>query len=288
MKHILLATTALVVSAGIATADISWSGKGGAGSFSGKDADGETQSEIWSGIDVEFSASTTTDGGITFSIGEDIGGGKIADYADKELDVQGGAPGTPTLTVSSSLGSITLEENGIDDLYDDDQSGDIGITGAMGPFSVGIVYDSDPQDDDDGNKSPTMSYSLSGSVGDVSVTIVGTDANDTGVSAFEASLSYSTGDMTLGLSSDNVDGEATTEGSISYAMGDISVDIAADSDDGWDAGLTYASGPMSMSYATDNDEEWELDVSYSLGGGVTAQAAADHNDTFIAGVTFSF
>lgn len=278
MKHVLLATTALVVSAGVATADISWSGKGGAGSFSNDDG-----SEIWSGIDINFDASVTTDGGITMSIGEDIGGGKIADYGDKELDAQGGAPGTPSLTISSSLGSIKLKEGGVDDRYDDDQSGDIGIDGAMGPFSVGITYDSDPDDD-----KPAMSYSLAGAVGDVSVTIIGTDANDDGESAFKASLSYAMADMTLGLSSDNVDGEATTEGSLSYSMGDVSVNVSADSDDGWSAGLTYASGPMSMTYATDNDEEWELDVSYDLGGGVSAGAAADHANTFIAGVTFSF
>lgn len=283
MKHILLATTALVVSAGIATADISWSGKGGAGSYSGDNADGDNESKIWSGIDVNFAVSATTDGGITMSLSEDIGGGEIADFGDKELDAQGGAPGTPTLTISSSLGSITLKDQGIDDLYDDDQNGDIGISGSMGPFSVGITYDSDPAED-----KPGMSYSLSGSVGDVGVTIVGTDANDDGDSAFKASLSYATGDMTLGLSSDNVDGDATTEGSINYVMGDISVNVSADSDDGWDAGLTYSSSGMSLSYSTDNDEAWELDVSYDLGGGVVAQAAADANDTFLAGVTFSF
>ena len=46
-----------------------------------------TKSQIWAGIDsLNFGASVTTDSGITLSVSEDIGGGDLADYADKEIN----------------------------------------------------------------------------------------------------------------------------------------------------------------------------------------------------------
>ncbi|MGA0429623.1 MAG: hypothetical protein ACO3NF_11540, partial [Paracoccaceae bacterium] len=82
MKHVLLATTALAMTASFAAADVSLSGRAGAGSISGDTAGGDgmeagVSSEIWSGIDLNVSASVTTDSGVTVTVADDFGGGKL-------------------------------------------------------------------------------------------------------------------------------------------------------------------------------------------------------------------
>ena len=59
MKKILLATTALTMSASFAAADLSMSGRAGAGAIGGA-TDG-----VWSGIDINISASVETDGDLS-------------------------------------------------------------------------------------------------------------------------------------------------------------------------------------------------------------------------------
>ncbi|SMX26886.1 Porin [Pelagimonas phthalicica] len=76
MKHILLATTALVASAGIASAEIELSGSaemgiiGGSGEVGGVDVDIETQ--FHTDIDVTFTMSGETDNGLTFGASIDL------------------------------------------------------------------------------------------------------------------------------------------------------------------------------------------------------------------------
>ena len=62
------------MTASLASAYVSLFGRAGAGVLSNG-----TDSEVWSGIDIAISASVTIDGDMTLSVGDDIGGGKIAD-----------------------------------------------------------------------------------------------------------------------------------------------------------------------------------------------------------------
>jgi outer membrane protein OmpU len=284
MKHVLLATTALAMTASLAAAEVSLSGRAGAGVLSNS-----TDSEVWSGIDIAISASVTTDGGMTLSVGDDIGGGKLADYADKELDTQGegaGVPaiGTPAVTISMGGTSVKLDNQAIDDLYDDDQNGDIGISTAMGGATIGLTYDTEAA-----AGKPQMSYSLSGAMGAISLGVVGTDANDDGKSAYKVSASYGLGDATLSASADMVDGsDSVTKFGIAYAMGDVGLSYSADNQEDWDASVSYSAGNMTVSYATDEEDAYEIDASVSMGGGVSLNAATDSNETMILGVGFTF
>ena len=42
----------------------------------------------------------------------------------------------PTMTISYAGLTITAEQDAIDDLYDDSQNGDIGISGSMGGLEL--------------------------------------------------------------------------------------------------------------------------------------------------------
>jgi outer membrane protein OmpU len=289
MKHVLLATTALAMTASLAAAEVSLSGKAGAGVASVKVAGTKNleegaKSEIWTGIDLDVSASVTTDGGMTFTVSDDFGGGKIADYGDKELDNQTSDLDTPAVSVAMGGTTVTFDRQAIDDLYDDDQNGDIGFSTTMGAASIGLTYDTEAAEG-----KPQMSYSASGAMGAMSVGLVGTDANDDGKSAYKVSASMGLGDATVSASADMVDGDdAVTEFGVAYTMGDVSLSYSADNQEDWDASVSYSAGNMTVSYATDEEDAYEIDASVAMGGGVTVNASTDSNDTMILGVGFSF
>jgi outer membrane protein OmpU len=292
MKKILLATSALAMTASFAAAEVSVSGSAGAGSISGTAGAGNmgagVKSRVWAGIDVNFSGSVTTDSGITVSVSEDIGGGDLADYADKEINAQTGSMETPAVSIAFGATKITIEENAIDDVYDDDHHGDIGVSTSLGGASISVVYKAN---DNGGAADKSTSYSVGYTMGDVALSVAGTDNDgDSSGSAMKWSATYTMGDMTLGLSSDNNGTAAsTTEGSVSYKVGGgLSVSLAADDADGWDASATYAAGALTATYATDEASAWEADVKYDLGGGVSINAASDSNETSVIGINFSF
>ena len=144
MKKVLLATSALTLSAGFASADVSMSGTGGAGVFGANGAD----LSVYSGVDLGFALSGASDNGMTFSASLDMGGGQTLDAGDFELDTQDmGVDDNVSVTIGVSGLTIVLSQNGVDDLYDDDKAGDIGISGAMGDLTYSVVTgleDADP------------------------------------------------------------------------------------------------------------------------------------------------
>jgi outer membrane protein OmpU len=310
MKNILLTTAALVMTAGVASAEVTFSGNGGAGvSNSG------TDTEVWSGIDFNFSGSVTTDSGMTLSVGEDIGGGHLVDWGDKEVDTLGTTPGTPTITITSGSTSITLENQAIDDLYDDDQNGDIGFSTTLAGASIGLTVDTAATGTQAivagagcttaavtgatqvcttdavaaAAANPSFSYSISLPMAGFTVTAIGTDANDAGDAANKISAAYVMGDTTLTLSTDD-SGAAASVNKLAVAtmMGGASVTVSADDADDWDLSVGYTEGAISVSVSTDEVSAWETDVSVDLGGGAAFKVSGDSNDFVAAGVTFSF
>ncbi len=299
MKHVLLATTALAMTTSLAAAEVSLSGRAGAGVANTAAAgtngvSAGVTSEIWSGIDLNVSASVTTDNGVTISAGDDFGGGKLPDYADKELDAQTSDLDTPGVTVAVGGWSVGFDNQAKDDRYDNTQNGDITIDGTVGGLSVGITYDTDAQVHGGAGANAAImnagtSYALGYTMGDISLSVTGTDANDAGDAAMEWSGSYAMGDMTLSLSSDNNGaGDDVTEMGIAYAMGDLSVSLSADDANDWNASASYSTGGMSVSYATDEESAWEADVSYALGSGASVNASTDSTEFSVVGIEFTF
>jgi outer membrane protein OmpU len=272
MKHVLLATTALTMSAGFAAADISMSGKANAG-FSNTTTGGAEVNRASSGIDLNISASITTDNGVTLTVADDFGGGELIDYDDDyAVEAQTSDLDQPAITLSMGGSSVTFDPDSIDDLYDDDQSGDVQISTSVMGFTINYVMSNDT--DDDATRDPTStgaitaagaegttttgtnSYRLDYSAGDLAFAIAGTDSGDAGENeAMKWKATYSLGDMTLGIEmNNNGDLEDTTTGSISYAVGNgLSVTLSADDNDDWDASVSWSAGGISVSYVTDEE-----------------------------------
>ena len=134
MKRILLTTTSLVLAAGVAQADVSFSGMG---EVSYAQAGAADDMALRSGYDLNIAMSGASDNGITYLNGSDIGGGNTIDRNDDfAIDSQDMAETVPTMTIGYAGLTITAEQDAIDDLYDRRQNGDIGISGSMGGLAL--------------------------------------------------------------------------------------------------------------------------------------------------------
>ena len=279
MKKVLLATSALTLSAGFASADVSMSGSGGAGVFGASGAD----RSVYSGVDLGFSLSGASDSGMTFSASLDMGGGQTLDVGDFELDTQDmGTDDNVAVTIGVSGLTIELSQDGVDDLYDDDIAGDIGISGAMGDLTYSVVTGLEDAD-------PT-SLSIGYSAGAISGSVVSSDSGDA-EDAATVTVSYAMGDITVSAESDtDRTGADTSSVTVTYAMADgMSVSLE-NSEDVNTLSVSYASGAVSVAVEADDadDESWEATMAYDLGGGATFNLGTNDDETTFAGVGFSF
>ena len=276
MKKVLLATSALTLSAGFASADVSMSGTGGAGVFG---ADGADLS-VYSGVDLGFSLSGASDNGMTFSASLDMGGGQTLDTGDFELDTQDmGTDDNASVTIGVSGLTIVLSQDGVDDLYDDDKAGDIGISGAMGDLTYSVVTGLEDAD-------PT-SLSIGYTAGAVSGSVATSDDGD----ASTVSVSYAMGDITISAESDtDRAGADTSSVTLSYAMSDGMTVSIENSEDVNEVSVSYSSGAISVGITADDaaTESWEATMAYDLGGGATFNLGTNQDETTFAGVGFSF
>jgi outer membrane protein OmpU len=299
MKKVLLATSALFLTAGVASAEITFSGKAEAGVVSTKSgstagvADGaNTKAKVYSGYDFNVAGTATTDSGMSLSMGFDMGAGEMADIADEELDTQGATIATTALTISYNGLTLGLGDNKFDDLYDDTQNGDVSVSGAIGGLTVAIVSDADS--DDAANKDWNgTSYSVGYKIGDVTLGMKGTQHNDSGDAASVISAGYTMGDVTITLSRDDK-GKAkdVNKVAVSYSAGGVTLsgsatDAKVSGKSEWDASLAYTAGAVTIKAETDESDSWAADVAYDLGG-ATAFAMTNKEGVAIAGVSFAF
>ena len=276
MKKVLLATSALTLSAGFASADVSMSGTGGAGVFGAAGAD----LSVYSGVDLGFALSGASDNGMTFSASLDMGGGQTLDTGDFELDTQDmGTDDNVSVAIGVSGLTITLSQNGVDDLYDDDIAGDIGISGAMGDLTYSVVTGLEDAD-------PT-SLSIGYSAGAISGSVATSDEGD----ASTVTVTYAMGDITVSAESDtDRAGADTSSVTLTYAMSDGMTVSLENSEDVNTVSVSYASGAVSVAVEADDaaDESWEATMAYDLGGGATFNLGTNDDETTFAGVGFSF
>ena len=276
MKKVLLATSALTLSAGFASADVSMSGTGGAGVFGAAGAD----LSVYSGVDLGFALSGASDNGMTFSASLDMGGGQTLDVGDFELDTQDmGTDDNVAIDIGVAGVTITLSQNGVDDLYDDDIAADIGISGAMGDLTYSVVTGLEDAD-------PT-SLSVGYSAGAISGSVVTSDEGD----ASTVTVSYAMGDITVSAEADtDRAGADTSSVTISYAMSDGMTVSLENSEDVNEVSVAYSSGAISVGVTADDaaTESWEATMAYDLGGGATFNLGTNQDETTFAGVGFSF
>jgi len=308
MKRILLTTTSLVLAAGVAQADVSFSGTAGVALIddNGKSvynagtagaAATATSSAVdyvapvarstrdgmffESYYDFDITASAESDNGVSVSLGLDLGGGNKIDYNDDDkLEAQGGTATDADVTVGYMGWSLTVDHAGIDNLFDDDFGAqDYQISGTVAGWSVAVTGD---------ESASTSSYSLGGNVAGVALTFTGTDVKAAGGDASKIAASYNMGNgLTLSGSVQDEDGVAEDDSTIgfSYAMDAITVGytaiepghtyagVAGDFGDEWDLSVKYTAGDVVASFATDETEATTVIVDYALGGGASAFAA---------------
>ena len=172
-----------------------------------------------------------------------------------------------------------MSQNGVDDLYDDDKAGDIGISGAMGDLTYSVT--TGLEDDD-----PT-SLSVGYSAGAISGSVATSDDGD----ASNVSISYAMGDITISAESDtDRAGADTSSVTVSYAMSDGMTVSLENSEDVNELSVAYTSGAISVGISADDaaTESWEATMAYDLGGGATFNLGTNQDETTFAGVGFSF
>jgi hypothetical protein len=312
MKKVLLTTTALVMTAGVAAAEVSISGTAGVAAVKSADA----TARMTSGVDLNFAVSAAADNGLTMAATVDLGEGELVDYNDDfAVDSQCskarsdtaatnaaaavasgtydcgfvGSSASPAITLGYSGITVVVDAGGVDDLYDDAQHDDISVNMDLGGLDTTITMDTDAADSHG-------SYKVAYTMGDVTATLTGsTDpgshaaaAAANGVAARSANdysggklaLSYAMGDLTLNASTDdNGTMKSTNTAGFSYAMDAITITytLANTAEEGWkdyDAKLAYSAGAMTASIATDENGVSKVIAEYDLGGGATFFASS--------------
>ena len=313
MKRILLTTTSLVLAAGVAQADVSFSGTAGVALIDDNGArDAATAGTAAApsyGVDMFFesyydfdiTASAESDNGVSVSVGFDMGAGNKIDYNDDDVvEAQGNTAGDADIAVSYAGWTLTVDHGGIDNLFDDtDAVHDVKLSGSIAGWSVAVTSD---------ESASTSSYSLSGNVAGVALTLTGTDNDDNGGDASKIAASYNMGNgLTLKAS---VEDESLASGAedestlgFSYAMDALTVSYTSikpgtvagkDSyGDEWDFSVKYTAGAMVASFAIDEADATTIIADYALGGGASAFAAMHDkagtaSDLTTVGLNFAF
>ena len=296
MKKVLLTTTALVMTAGVAAAEVSFSGEAGIAFVDDNGASDATRTGMFvaSHYDLNVAVSATAANGLSMSAGFDMGSGEKIDYNDDDvLEVQGAAVGNADVAVSYNGWTLTVDQEGIDNLFDDTQADDdLMISGSMGGISVAVTSDLEESHN---------SYKLGMSLGGAALTLTGTNDDDAGGDATGVSVSYPMGDLTLSasVSDESNDAEDDTSVGLTYAMDAMTVSYTSikpgstgSLGDEWDLKLSYSAGAMSASIAVDEADATTMIAEYDLGGATAFAAMHDKagtaSDLTTFGINFAF
>ena len=268
MKKVLLTTTALVMTAGVAAADVSFSGSakltygnwdGAAAESWGSTTDlGVSMSGEASGISYTASISIDETDAASGDIGGAItmsGSGLTLTYdADGEMDAGGASDELGDLQFSYAGGGISAS-------YTEDTSAglsEIKVGYTAGDLTVGYATN---------NSSSASALSASFTAGDLAITVEGADTG----AAWDASAAYTLGASTVTVGTDEA---SATYVKVATSLNDITLTAKAlDGDNELSVG--YTMGDISLSYAYDegdsntadgDDAQTIFSVSYDLGG----------------------
>jgi hypothetical protein len=287
----------LVLAAGVAQADVSFSGTAGVALIDDNGVSDPTRVDMFfeSYYDFDITASAESDNGVSVSLGLDLGGGNKIDYNDDDkLEAQGGTATDADVAVSYAGWTLTVDQAGIDNLFDDDYgSQDVSIAGSIAGWSVAMTSD---------QEGSTSSYKVSGNVAGVALTFTGTDVKAAGGDASKVAASYNMGNgLTLSASSQDENGTAEDDATVgfSYAMDALTVGYTSIQPGGksfgdeWDLSLKYTAGDLVASFAIDEADATTIIADYALGGGASAFAAMHDKagtatDLTTVGLNFAF
>ncbi len=298
MKKVLLATTALVATAGFAMADVSLSGSAEMGIAVGPDMsadddyvvgnnnDGELH--VYSGVTLDVTFSGTTDNGLEFGASMDAETSS-SDYdpGDFEFDEPEKTLGFGNVWISGGGLTLTVDDNGIDDLENGDNAHDVQIGYASGGLSFDLTSDVDGDNDggttDDDTDNSRMSYSFGYTQDGISASLSGNDNDDVTLSAGYEAGAFSTG---IELSDDGTTQVIKLKGSFSADAFTLSVEAA--DDDSWEVGASFSQDSLTVSASTDSGSYSEITGSMDMGGGASVEAGFNSDDAYYLGAALSF
>jgi len=289
MKRILLTTTSLVLAAGVAQADVSFSGKGEAG----VSKESGTEMTVHTGYDLNVAVSGSSDNGVTYAIGFDFGGGSLTDYNDDyELDAQNNtSDANPAVTIGYAGATFVFDKDGVDDLYDDGNHGDVKVSATLGGLSFAVVAETDSGEQAvDGLSSNSTSFSVSGASDALTWSVVSTDANPADDAAQKVTVGYTLSDA-LGLTFKH-DSKGAADGintvTATYTMGALTLTAAADDNNDNDLTVAYTAGALSASATVNEESFWKMNGTYDLGNGAQAFVSMDDSEWTAIGMSFAF
>ncbi len=323
MKNVLLASTALVAFTGAAVADVALSGRAEMGVFDG----GSGDAEFFTDIDVTFTMSGETDGGLTFGASVDL------DEADGSGSFAGGDTvgasgatgnnsddGGATIFISGGFGTVTMGDTdgaldwalteagnvGNPGSLADDETSHAGYVGSyldgsqdgqilrwdysMGAFGVAVSVDDNSTAGDDIGYAVGLKYTadLGGTAVAFGIGYQESGENFGGTAGREVEA--------LGVSATATLGSGLSVGVV-YADWD-DTDLAAGFDSHYGIGLGYSTGALSL-HANYGEVDFNggtsadgfgLAAAYDLGGGAVVHLGYGDGTT-AAGVdsdTWSF
>lgn len=264
MKKVLFATTALVASAGIAAADVSLSGSAELGVI-----DNDVETQFHTDIDVTFTMSGETDGGLTFGASIDL------DESDGDPSAAFGntGQGGETIFISGSFGTLTMGDT--DGAYD--RALNEAIYG-------GSITDENEHAGYNGNAGLDGTYDgqiarYDYSFGDVALA-VSAEIDDTGVgdTVLGLGVSYDMDlggvDLGLGLGYQSVNNNAGTDASL------IGLSVDAVFAGGFSAAASFASGDVA---GAPDPEHIGLAVGYTMDALTVALNWGEYSDWLLNG-----
>ena len=296
MKKLLIATTALVATAGMAAADITITGHAAAGFHSGLDDVTTTTTDagvdgldvdvaadgVYSNAGVDFTMTGATDNGISFSASVNIDAGEEVDTGDFEYDgTDGGTAGLGAVSMTGAFGTLTFDNNGIDNLYSDATTHDVSYATTIGAIGLTIGYDVT------GGANAT-SASATYTAGGMAFTLNASEA--TGGMSTDLAVSYALNDtVTITADTDSAAGGASVQTvGASTTLNGVSVAVSSANNSTWDVDLGYTAGGFALTYGVDETDGWTATATAALGGGATFSAGVDSADATYAGVSFAF
>jgi len=250
-----------------------------------KSAGTYTDAGIYSNAGIVATMTGATDGGITFSASVDAEAGTEVDTGDFELDgAASGAFGFGAVTATGAFGTITFDDGGIDNLYDDDlTAADVKYSTTIGGMTLTAAMNS--QKAALGNDT-----SLSASYTSGAMTFSGASSDSPAGTSASVAVSYVVNDtFTVRADTDQAAGaEAVQSIGVTTALNGVSIVADSSNNSTWDVSLGYTVNGVALTYANDEADAWSASASYALGGGATASAGINAESSMYAGVSFAF
>ena len=244
-----------------------------------------TESGVYSNAGIVVTMTGATDGGITFSTSVDAEAGTEVDTGDFELDgPASGSFGLGAVSMTGGFGTITFDDGGIDNLYDDDlTAADVKYSTTIGGMSLTAAMNAQKATKGDDT-------SLSASYTSGSMTFSGATSDSTAGTSASVAVSYVVSDsLTVRADTDQAAGaEAVQSIGVTTALNGVSIVADSSNNSTWDVSLGYTINGVALSYANDEADAWNATASYTLGGGATASAGINAESSMYAGVSFAF